>query len=432
MDLSTIKQVICNAIPSNVNVSDIDIKEGNGKITIELTWEVLKASESGKVFDTSKWKVTSLPPLPIGLTPESYWKKLRDDFDNSHNEMRAFKEARFEAEQELLPLCRKLIADHPEKVKRYRAGENGQVDFLVNKFLTSPNIRTFNSKTIEHFWDVELIREVLGRILNEDPIKDLAAKVISSEPLKKSTANEQYEKTLIRTGIDKSTAARIASNTPYCKEDQKDIGPKKTAEGKLVTPIDLKHKNYSFRRVVFDGYQPLPIDKLAEAQKINDLLSKKKIEKEDIDSLINKGFSLEAINFFKERYMFPGNKPGCGPQSMANDPIDVFANKCKIYQENFGGNVITDKVGATSVVDDKSNHITDTEVMFYTNKKAIDSIINELKPLVESEENNKPVEKEEYVKKEIPLEPPPPVSRFNRILSHLKAIKAEVYCLIGK
>jgi hypothetical protein len=46
MDISVIKQVISNAIPSNVNISDIDIKEGNGKLTVQLTWQVLKCTMS--------------------------------------------------------------------------------------------------------------------------------------------------------------------------------------------------------------------------------------------------------------------------------------------------------------------------------------------------------------------------------------------------
>lgn len=44
MNLEVIKQVICDSIPDDVSVSNIDVKESGSGLTIKLTWEALKAS----------------------------------------------------------------------------------------------------------------------------------------------------------------------------------------------------------------------------------------------------------------------------------------------------------------------------------------------------------------------------------------------------
>jgi hypothetical protein len=100
MDLSTIKQVIGNTIPSNVNISDINIIEGNGKLTVQISWEVLKASypdlNSLPKIVTEKHPRLSFMDgfypfqLPISELElplsSSYRDKLRADFEKSEAE----------------------------------------------------------------------------------------------------------------------------------------------------------------------------------------------------------------------------------------------------------------------------------------------------------------------------------------------------------
>jgi len=447
MNIDIIKQVICNAIPSNVNISDIDIKEGNGKLTVQISWEILKAKQADFDKDYSYLKSDGwaradhsyatdfnqpfvYQGLPVSLIDEGFGNKLRDNSDKVNNEKIWYaatnKEdsghlqikaqnpvaaglrddlkqgSRFEAELKLLPLCRKLIVEYPNNVKLYRSGKKGQLGFLLGKFLMNPENRMLDSKVL----DVRLISEVLERLLNEseDQIKE------------QCVAREQYKQRLIRAGIDPVKAHDMSSGSRPFESEIKSI---------KLPDVKYTPKQSSFKRSAFDGYETLPIETLAEAQKINAMLLKKEIKKEDVDSLINRGFSPKSISFFKERCMFPGNydndrrRISVVGDRTAHDKESEFNQRCKIYQNSFGGYVKTNTLGQTSVVDCDSNPITDAEVLLYTDKSVIDSIINEVKPFIVDQEDAEKTEtvKEELVKKEVRS------SKLSAILFHLKSIK---------
>jgi len=251
MNLEIVKRVISDAIPNNVSVSNIDIQEGNGKLLVQISWEVLKAADTVSVslsdsMHTHDWRLrdgyfrSMLPlpnfdqPVPIDLIaglPEAYRNKLKVEFEKSEIE------------------ANKLRAEKTENPSR--------LEELAKKITSAED----NNKAVR-------------------TAKTPMDKVVAVK------GNDRYVQSLVRAGIDPESANAMAkenSFTPSIRLEAMPRTPKITAEGKIVTPVDLpipkreptvpspntkeevaeiRKKNYPgvFRRAEPDGYATIIID----------------------------------------------------------------------------------------------------------------------------------------------------------------------------
>ena len=508
MDLTVIKHIIFGAIPSNVNVSDIDIKEGAGKLTVQLSWEVLKASypdlpkivtdeNPGFRFMDGYCRLidfnTSIPLVDIEPLSSAYRDKLRSEFDKSEaegkklsnqherkhldlllekvgelvsvirygkvigtakirfdsigggwttsdliqngdilmnltgyhykilsissniarkftyrrtEELECFsKQSILDQEDErimevlrLVPMCLRVIEAYPKQVAEYRAGRKGNLGFLLSKVLMDNDLRKCSTKIP----DTKLIGEVLERELNiikptissnkssGKTIKD-TDKVIE---VSNSVDNKNYVQALRRAGFSVEDVEGMARTNPL----------RTTLEGKIVTPVDLKESVEPIRR------DPIRVDE--EQVRKNGMLpvgdQVKSASKNGVFRRKPDGHCLRTVK-------------------KTSEVVDDYIAAIGRYEKTFGGTEsrpdnLSGKRGVSACSTNKKN-ITDIEIMLLGNEKFTGPVMNSQKP-------KPPVVKEEPVKKEIPLEPPPQKTRFKRILSHLSAIKCELKELI--
>jgi len=137
MNLEVIKQVICDSIPDDVSVSNIDVKESGSGLTIKLTWEALKASAPGQLLDDLVERVRMplrmpLEPLEPKIskmvnTPE-FKQRLADECKKYEEDLAKIKEAyrdklRSELPNEVDEFNNGILKVAGEKVSLFRNGE---------------------------------------------------------------------------------------------------------------------------------------------------------------------------------------------------------------------------------------------------------------------------------------------------------------------
>lgn len=183
MNLEVIKQVICDSIPDDVSVSNIDVKENGSGLTIKLTWEALKASAPGqlsrdldalKSLDWNSIKARMpLEPLEPKIskmvnTPE-FKQKLADECKKYEEDLARVKEAyrdklRSELPNEVDEFNNGILNIVGEKVSLFRNGElvcNLNIRFNPTLPSTVQSAWTGNSPTIQNY-DVLVVTKPNG------------------------------------------------------------------------------------------------------------------------------------------------------------------------------------------------------------------------------------------------------------------------------
>jgi hypothetical protein len=481
MDISVIKQVISNAIPSNVNISDIDIKEGNGKLTVQLTWQVLKCTGPDlnglpkividpkphfgfmdgyvRPFDLN----TPIPLVDLEPLPTTYRNKLCAELERSEEEgnrlrlereaeasrlrarqatnaanaasIRESEDARIIAELQLLPFCRAVIDENPKQVAGYRSGHKGNLGFLLSKLLIKDELRTLYTKVL----DIKLISEVLERLLNEEPkaepLSDIAKRI-------KEVGNgiPPKEPTVITVpSITNDISTGHSTGIPYYKTNG---------------PVNQEYAK-SLRRAGFSAAQAdemareKPLRVTAEGKAISQIdLKDPKYDRNSVsEERVAQNSHVPAVEqakatIKKNSFRRPddGNTiDGYKRVSFNKKPSEVvseYTAAIKGYEKRFGPELDSrgNKVGFADVVGKRGvsacstnkRNISDVEIMLMANEKFT-------RPITDPPPRPAPAKKEEPVKippkKEIPPEPSPETPEkngFKIILSHLKAIKNEL------
>ena len=447
MDISVIKQVISNAIPGNVNISDIDIKEGNGKLTVELTWEVLKEKEKGPDLDFFLPKIVTDPKTHFEFMDgySAYREKVRklERSQEEANRLRFEYETRkgindaknsasiLESEDErcleelrLISLCEQVIAENPTQVAYYRSGRNGNLGFLLSKLLVKDEPR----KVL----DLKLWSDVLERVLNEtktDPLSDIAKRIKEVGKCKEPSVitvpsitnnsdiwcsrntgpvNQEYAKALRRAGFSAAQAEELAREKPL----------KATAEVKTISQVDLKDQKYDRNSVSEERVAQNSHVSAAEQSKAT--IKKNSFRRPEDGNTID---GYKRVSVIKN----------------PSEVISEYKAAVKGYEKRFGpefdsrGNRVgfTDVMGkrGVSACSTSKNNISDVEIMLMANEKFT-------RPITDPPPRPVSAKKEEPIKvplnNETPPEPPPKTTRFKRILSHLKAIKVELHEMLRK
>jgi hypothetical protein len=253
MNLDSIKQAICVAIPSDVNVSNVEVVEGdNGKLSVQVSWDVKKwdvkkASEPDPIklpsldrYQAPEWwtrdgycrpLINLDQQVPLSLIaglPSVYREKMKAEFEKSEHEANQLR---------------------AEKAELWTADAERVLELLTKKIINPTKAA-----------DPEFLsglREVAKKLTIDDVQKsgNTAPRIPKGVNFVATRGTDQYEKALVRAGMDPLTAKEMANGVSWMSSPippQKT--PKTTFEGKVVTPIDLPLPNK-------DPHVPFPATK---------------------------------------------------------------------------------------------------------------------------------------------------------------------------
>jgi hypothetical protein len=416
MDLEIVKRAICNAIPSNVNVSNVEMVEGNGKLSVKISWDVQKASEPEPVKLPSLNSPQSLWARPEWWTRDGYCRPLID-FDQH------------------VPLD--LIAGLPAAYREKMRAELEKSEQEANKIraekteLTSDSIRkaidNLNAKSICEAEDARILEELAKKVQDSskatlDDVREVLkpdGSVARRIRVPKCNLNEvavkgtdQYEKALIRAGMDPLTAKEMAQDRQfvYSQPLPQIKQPKTTMEGKTVTPIDLPLPNK-------DPHVPFPAttEQVAEVRKKIGHHRFRRAEADDQATVIVNGKPKVIDGYQRPRFV-----------KKADEVIAEFKKAVEKYEERYAKfrSPLAPKTNANDKgkrgvaaltthslpFSHKDRKVTDVEVMFLSDEKMAKltepcSLLDDLKA----------------IEAKLPRQ-----TKFKRILFHLKSIKNEI------
>ena len=397
MNLEIVKKAICEAIPNNVNISTVDIKESNGKLSVQVSWDVQKASE--------------FTSLGNGWAIDGYCRP-RIDFD----------------QQFPIPLISSLQSSYRDKMKaELEKSEQEATQLRVDRKV----IDKLNAKSITEAEDARILEELAKKVTEQgaiqkptlDDVKEMLrdGKVVRRISIPREVnvvavqGTDQYEKALIRAGIDPLGAKEMAKDREgrFTFEQLKpdySKRPKTTAEGKVVTPIDLplpkrepivpkpntkeevaeiRKKNHPgfFRRAEPDGYTTIIVD---GKPKVIDGYQKPRTVKNAFEVVAEYKKAVEAYN-----KRFANVRSPLAPKPNAADK---------------GKRAVPALTAHSLPFSHRDRKVTDVEVMFMANEKMAKltdppSLMDDLKTI------------------EAKI---PPQTKFKRILFHLRSIKNEI------
>jgi hypothetical protein len=219
-------------------------------------WTTHAVFSGNVLFDEKRWvqyKIIDaseqLGVIKFAAKKEGAYKRPGKEINN-----------KFQEELDWLPVCRSVIQENLEVVASYREGKPGNFGFLISKVLSKPTMLGVDVNQLD------LISEILERLLNEkidigsdsveevsdiadmaDKIKNLGKIIEDSNPEPEASnpepeasnpetedsdpeINEKYKATLIKAGVSRESAKRMAEIKP----------PRTTQEGKIITKIELE------------------------------------------------------------------------------------------------------------------------------------------------------------------------------------------------
>lgn len=402
MDLEIVKRAIYDAIPNNVKVSNVDIKESNGQLSVQISW---KASEPTlEVYPNNNWWAMDGYCRPLINFDQQVPTWSLDDRENLSSAYREKMKADFEkSEQE---------ANQLRKVK------------------AAKDIDTRNAKSICEAEDARILAELAKKVTDavENPtttvreVQTPEGRVVKRISIPKEVnvvavkGTDQYEKALIRAGIDPLMAKKMAcdADDQFTFNRLKPLDcnkhPKTTAEGKLVTPIDLPLPTQEPRVP-----SPNTKEEVAEFRKKNYPGAFRSAEPDNYTAVIADG-KLKVIDGYQRLRKVKNALEVVAEYKKAVEAYDKrFANvrshlSPKPNAADKGKRAVPALTVNSLPFSHKDRKVTDVEVMFMANEKMAKltdptSLMDDLKAL------------------EVKL---PPLTKFKRILFHLRSIKNEI------